>query len=163
MEFGFEIREEEGRKGIEYACYRNGKQCTTALGKPVAFKGRKAAQNWIGKQVAIREEDAKVSPEERAALRAESERIETAEKAARDEAYDERLRREREQKEARRNRAILNNSLRAKGYKWINIGFRSEEDADAFSPNLPIGDEWQLFDPEGKAVSLSDAKAAIGW
>lgn len=159
----WEIVEEEGRKGIEFACYRNGKQCTTALGKPVSFKSRKSAQNWIDKQVAIREADALISDEDRAAIRKEREEKEAAEKAARDAAFDERLRRKREEKEFREQRARLNSALRMRGYKWVNVGFKSEEDADAFDLNLPIGDKWQLVSPEGNIVSLSVAKAAIGW
>lgn len=159
----FEIREEEGRKGIEYACYRNGKPCITGLCKPVVFKSRKSAENYISKQVEIWRKDALISNEERAAMRKEREEKEAAEKAARDAAFDERLRREREQKEARRQRALLNGALRAKGYKWMNVGFKSEEDADAFDVNLPIGNYWQLFDANGNAISLSAAKTAIGW
>jgi hypothetical protein len=163
MEFGFEIREEEeGRKGIEYACYRNGKQCVTGLGKPVAFKSRKSAENYISKQVTIYATDAMISDADRAAMRKEREDNEAAEKAARDAAFDKRLHREREEKEERRNRAVLNSTLKARGYKWVNVGFKSEEDADAFDPNLPVGADWQLFDPEGKAISLSAAKTAIG-
>jgi len=163
MEFGFEIIEEEGRKGIEYACYRNGIQCITALGKPIAFKSRKAADGYISKQIGIRREDAKISLEERASMRAEAARRDTAEKAERDAAIDERCRRDRETKEARESRARLNSVLRMKGYKWTNVGFRSEEDADAFDLNLPVGDDWQLLDPEGKTISLNAAKAAVGW
>lgn len=163
MEFGFEIKEEEGRKGVEYACYRNGKQCTTGLGKPVVFKSRKAAQSWISKQVAIYQADALISDEDRASMRAESERKEIAAQAEKNAAINERLQREREDKDARENRARLNNTLRAKGYKWVNVGFKSEEDADAFDLNLPVGDDWQLVSPEWNVVSLSAAKTAIGW
>jgi hypothetical protein len=163
MNFGFEIREEDGRKGIEYACYRNDRQCTTALGKPVSFKSQKSAQNWIDKQVEMRKADALISDVLRAAMKAEAEAKEAAEKAERDAAFDERLRRQREEKEAHEKKARLNSALRMAGYKWVNVGFKSEEDADAFDPNLPIGAAWCLFDPQGKAVSLSQAKAQIGW
>ncbi len=165
MEFGFEIREDQSRNTAPNptACYRDGEQCVTALGKDVSFKSRKSAEGYISKQVAIRQEESLVSDEERAALKAEVAKKEAEEKAARDDAYDARLRHEREEKEARRSRAILNSTLKIRGYKWVNVGFKSEEDADAFSPNLSIGDDWQLFNPEGKAVSLSAAKAEIGW
>lgn len=156
MEFGFEIREEEGRKGIEYACYRNGEPCIKGLWETRSFKGRKSAQNWIDKQVAILKADSLISDEERASMRKEREEKEAAEQAARDAAYDDRLRREREQKEAKRQRTITNSILRSKGYKWVNVGFRSEEDADAFDLNLPIGDDWQLVSPEGKVVSVQE-------
>ncbi len=157
MEFGFEVREEEGRRGVEYACYRDGKPCIKGLWETRAFKSQKSAQNWIDKQISILKADSLISDEDRAAIRKEREDNEVAEKAARDAAFDERLRREREEKEVRRNRAILNSTLKARGYKWMNVGFRSEEDADAFDPNLPVGDDWQLVSPDGKVVSVQEA------
>ncbi len=163
MKFGFEIREEEGRKGIEFCCYRNSQQCVTGLGKPVAFKSRKAAENYISKQVAIYEADALISDEERANIKASEAKKESDQQAEKDATINARLQRQREEKEARENRARLNNTLRARGYKWINVGFKSEEDADAFSPNLPIGDDWQLVSPDDNVVSLADAKKQIGW
>jgi len=163
VEFGFEIIEEEGRKGIEYACHRNSKPCVTGLGKPVAFKTRKSAENYISKEVAIRKEEAKISPEEWAARKAEAQRVEAEQQSERDVAFDARLRREREAKEARRERAVLNSALRARGYKWVQVGFRDEEEADAFDLNLPAGQEWQLVAPDNRSVSLSVATQEIGW
>src|SRR5437660_1397513 len=135
MKFGFEIREEEGRKGTEFACYRDGKQCKTNLLKPVVFKSRKAAEGYISKQVAIRESDALISDEDRASIKAEAAKKEADQQAERNASINARLQREREEKEARENRARLNSVLRMRGYKWVNVGFKSEEDADAFDLN----------------------------
>lgn len=163
MEFGFAIIEEEGRKGIEYACYRNGQACITGLCKPVVFKSRKSAENYISKQITIWEADASISDEDRTAIKAEAAKREADERAEKDAAINARLQREREESEARENRARTNAVLRMKGYKWVNVGFKSEEDADAFDLNLPIGDDWRLVSPNGNVVSVQEAKEQIGW
>lgn len=152
MEFGYDIIVE----GNVFACYRNGKQCITGLCKPVEFKSRKAAENYINKQI----EHERYRLENIDALRREAQEREArdaAEKAARDAAIDERLHRKREADEARQQRAAANGQLKIRGYRWQNIGFRSEEDADAFDVNLPIGNEWALFSPDGRAVSVQQA------
>lgn len=159
MNYGFEIKEIDG----QYAPFRNGKQCMTNLGRQISYKTRKAAENYVTKQIAVYDADRQISDDERAAIRERAEREEAARIAERNAAYDERLRREREAKEARRQRAITNDLLRGRGYRWSSVGFKDEEDADAFDINAPIGQEWQLFSPDGRAVSVKEAMLELAY
>lgn len=77
-------------------------------------------------------------------------------------AYAAKIERERQQKEAKRQRYITNSFLREHGYRWVNLGFEDEEEADAFGLIGPqyehlIGKYWQLFSPDDRAVSVQEA------
>jgi hypothetical protein len=65
----------------------------------------------------------------------------------------ERRQSEQEIKDAKRERHITNDLLRGRGYKWHDLGFKDEEEADAFDINAPVGPDWRLyFEPENREV-----------
>lgn len=56
-------------------------------------------------------------------------------------------------------RRITNEFLRSCGFRWVNAGFESEEDADFYAgfATAEIGKVWRLEDPEGRPTSLRAA------
>lgn len=77
--------------------------------------------------------------------------------------YSAMLERQRQAKEARRQRAVTNDLLRDRGYRWQNLGFKTEEEADAFDINLPIGNDWQLISPDGRIVTVKEAMQELAY
>lgn len=75
----------------------------------------------------------------------------------RDQSVSAYLDRKRAEKEARRDKAVTNSLLAGRGYTWSKLGFKDEEEADAFDINAPIGQDWQLFAPDSRAVTVRQA------
>lgn len=76
----------------------------------------------------------------------------------REEEADAQRKRDKEAQEARRQRHITNDLLRGRGYKWSDLGFKDEEDADFTNFNeVSYGHDWQLFSPDNRAVTVRQA------
>ncbi len=75
--------------------------------------------------------------------------------------YSAFLAEKRAKKEARREHVILNAKLERHGYRWSNVGFADEEEADAFDINAPIGTSWILISPDNRTVTVAQALAEI--
>jgi hypothetical protein len=91
---------------------------------------------------------------------------ETAFKEQSNAAYTEKMERERQQKEAKRQRYITNSTLREHGYHWVNLAFEDEEEADAFGLIGPqyehlIGKDWHLYAADHREVSVRQAMEEI--
>lgn len=72
------------------------------------------------------------------------------------------LDRKKEYKEVKKERRALNDALYQNGYRWHEV---DEENLDSFAgwPGLKHLEGWYLTSPEGKSVSIDEAKKAIGW
>lgn len=70
----------------------------------------------------------------------------------------------REMKAESRQRSEINAILKQHGYRWEKEGYATEEDADHFAgfASASIGQYWQLYAPDGRAVSVSQAFQEIG-
>src|SRR5579875_2244901 len=92
-------------------------------------------------------------------------RVQATAIAAKQQRDHEQFERERAAKEARRQRSIVNELLRGRGYVWKDLGYGDDEEIDnAILPyikeNVP---DWQLFSPDGRAVSLEEAMQELAW
>ncbi|GHP00944.1 hypothetical protein KSF_109910 [Reticulibacter mediterranei] len=70
---------------------------------------------------------------------------------------------ERQRQDARRDREWTNSILRDNGYKWFDLGFKDEEDADFTNFNaVTYGRDWHLYYGD-REVSVKQAMLELAW
>lgn len=155
FEYGYDVQVIDNA----YCPFRNGKQCVTNLQRPISYKSRQAAENYINKQVAVHRQDDELGDEGRAKLRAEYEAKEARMVEQRKQAEQERMEYQKRQAEAKRQRYLTNAILRENGYRWQKWQ-NDEEDIDLLG--MPEY-EWILRAPDNHVVSTQEAMQELAF